>query len=87
MTVTLTVWCPDPDCNAEIEVEAEIEPGGMDGQDADGNRGWWVPAQVLPPYPPTECPKCHRHFDEDEQHEMEMDLEEAAEKYEVDDDY
>jgi hypothetical protein len=85
--ITLTVLCPRDECGAEIEVECEVEPGEMYGQDADGNRGMWVPAAVLPNIPPTECPECKATFTLEQFTALEKKLEELAAAYEFDSGY
>lgn len=62
--VTLTIQCPDPDCEHEFDVEADVDPGESNfGADADGNRGIYVPAWVVPP-DDVLCPKCGANCDE-----------------------
>ena len=84
-SISLSVRCPDPDCNTEISVIAEIEPADTDGVDADGNRGWSCPAYVVAPDPPEQCPKCFRRFSEDELDEMRLQLDNDAEYCQPDD--
>lgn len=57
-TVDLSIKCPNPDCDHEFEVEADVEPADPSyGADADGNRGIYVPASIIPPDDVT-CPRC-----------------------------
>ena len=70
-----SVTCPheleDGDgCGATIDVEYSVVPGHVYGDDADGNRGVWIDAEVEEVYLPDACPTCGAVFTEAEQQVM-----------------
>lgn len=48
-TLTLEINCENEECCAGVEFICDIQEGGIEGSDADGNRGVWVPAQLIAP--------------------------------------
>lgn len=47
-----------PSCAEEIELQMEIDEGGIEGTDADGNRGWYYGPAAIAPDLPDCCPHC-----------------------------
>jgi hypothetical protein len=68
--------CPRGECDGEVAVTLEYEPGEMYGQDADGNRGMWVPGRWIAEAAET-CTQGH-NLDDAEREKVQDDAEQVA---------
>lgn len=55
-----------PSCGEEITVEMEIDEGGIEGSDADGNRGVYYGPSAIAPEPFPVCQYCQHTLTEEE---------------------